>query len=61
MEHISTLTLAYIFIGILVWALLTGLMLVHCFFEDITEAEYEALENEQWQRDMDELEHQRGL
>ena len=49
------ITIAWILIGSLVWAVLMGAMLVHCWAEDITEADYYALENEQWQRDQDEL------
>ena len=50
------LTLAWIFIGCGVWAVLMGAMLISCLAEDITEADYYALENEQWQRDQDDLE-----
>jgi hypothetical protein len=46
---------AWIFIGLGVWSVMIGAMIVHCWAEDITEADYYALENEQWQRDQDEL------
>ena len=49
------MTIAYIFIGCGVWAVLMGAMLISCLSEDISEADYYALENEQWQRDQDEL------
>jgi hypothetical protein len=52
----TTLTMAYIFIGLAVWSVMMGAMLVHCWMEDISEAEYYALECDQWQRDRDELE-----
>jgi len=68
------LSVAWLFIGIGVWALMMGAMTVHCLKEELTEREfyrigndhqwesqpskddYEALENEQWQRDQDEFE-----
>jgi len=39
------LTLAWIFIGCAVWAVLMGAMLISCLTEDITEADYYALED----------------
>lgn len=48
-------TVAWIIIGCGVWAVLMGAMLVHCMKEELTETEYYALGNEQWQRDRDEL------
>ena len=50
------MTIAYIFIGCAVWAVLMGAMLISCLTEDISEAEYCALECDQWQRDQDDLE-----
>tara|TARA_R110002050_G_scaffold5009_3_gene23210 strand:- start:568 stop:810 length:243 start_codon:yes stop_codon:yes gene_type:complete len=68
------LSVAWLFIGIGVWALMMGAMTVHCLKEELTErefyrigndhqwdyqpskADYEALENEQWQEDQDEWE-----
>tara|TARA_R110002020_G_scaffold46195_5_gene131551 strand:- start:9122 stop:9364 length:243 start_codon:yes stop_codon:yes gene_type:complete len=68
------LSVAWLFIGIGVWALMMGAMTVHCLEEELTErefyrigndhqwdyqpskADYEALENEQWQEDQDEWE-----
>ena len=70
------LSVAWLFIGIGVWALMMGAMTVHCLKEELTErefyrigndhqwdyqpskADYEALENEQWQEDQDEFERQ---
>lgn len=68
------ISVAWLFIGCGVWAVMMGAMTVHCLKEDLTErefyqigndvqwesqpskADYEALENEQWQRDQDEFE-----
>jgi hypothetical protein len=70
------ISIAWLFIGCGVWAVIMGAMTVHCLKEDLTErefyqigndhqwgyqpskADYEALENEQWQRDQDEFERQ---
>jgi len=70
------ISVAWLFIGCGVWAVMMGAMTVHCLKEDLTErefyqigndhqwesqpskADYEALENEQWQRDQDEFERQ---
>ena len=48
-------TLVWIFLGLGVWSLMIGALLVHCWMEEISETEYYALENDQWQRDQDEL------
>ena len=34
-----------------------GTMVVSCYLEDVSEEEYESLGNEQWQRDMDEMDN----
>jgi hypothetical protein len=52
------LSLAWLFIGCGVWAVMMGAMTVHCLKEDLTEREFYALGNEQWQRDQDELENE---
>ncbi len=52
------LSLAWLFIGCGVWAVMMGAMTVQCLKEDLTEREYYALANEQWQRDQDELENE---
>ena len=52
----TTLAIAYIFIGCGVWAVVTASMIVYRWGEEITEAEAYELENEQWQRDQDEQE-----
>ena len=52
------MTVAWVFIFCGVWSILMGVMLVSCYLEDISEAEYYALENGQWQRDQDELENE---
>ena len=49
---------AYVLVGCGVWAVVMGAMLISCWTEEITEAEYYALENEQWQRNKDELENE---
>tara|TARA_R110000824_G_scaffold28455_2_gene95615 strand:- start:113 stop:322 length:210 start_codon:yes stop_codon:yes gene_type:complete len=51
------LTFAYVFIACGVWSLLMGAMVVSCYLEDVSEEEYESLGNEQWQRDMDEMDN----
>ena len=41
---------AYVLIGCGVWAVVMGAMLISCFTEEITEAEFYALKNQQWQK-----------
>jgi|TARA_R110000822_G_scaffold242880_2_gene371900 hypothetical protein len=63
------INVAWLFIGCGVWAVMMGAMTVHCLQEELTErefyrigndhqwgADYESLENEQWQEDQDEWE-----
>lgn len=52
----SDMAVAWLLIGGAVWSVTIGAVLVSCWAEDCTEAEYEALENDQWQRDHDEIE-----
>ena len=52
------ISIAWLFIGCGVWAVMMGAMTVHCLKEDLTEREFYALGNEQWQRDQDELENE---
>jgi len=54
---------AWIFIGLGVWSVMIGAMLVYCwrdeksvFIEDITEEESQAIENEVWQYQQDQYE-----
>ena len=56
---------AWIFIGCGVWAVMIGAMLVYCwndeksvFITDLTDEEAEAIENEMWQYEQDQLELQ---
>ena len=61
MEMINwTEVYAWIFIGLGVWSVMIGSMLVWCWQDEEVHAysldECEALENEQWQRDQDEWE-----
>jgi len=53
------ISLAWLFIGCGVWAVMMGAMTVHCLKQELTEKEYYILGNEQWQRDQDELENER--
>jgi DNA polymerase IIIc chi subunit len=53
---------AWILIGCGVWSVMIGSMLVYCwhdnksvFIEDITEEEAQAIENEVWQYEQDQL------
>lgn len=52
----SDMAVAWLLIGGAVWSVTIGAVLVSCWVEDCSEAEYEALENDQWQRDRDEIE-----
>ena len=66
MENLDwTEVYAWIFIGLAVWSLMIGAMLVYCwrdeksvFIEDITEEESQAIENEVWQYQRDQYELQ---
>lgn len=56
---------AWIFIGCGVWSVMIGAMLVYCwndeksvFITDLTDEEAEAIENEMWQYEQDQLELQ---
>ena len=60
-----TQTYAWIFIGCGVWSVMIGAMLVYCwndeksvFITDLTDEEAEAIENEMWQYEQDQLELQ---
>lgn len=53
------ISLAWLFIGCGVWAVMMGAMTVHCLKQELTEKEHYILANEQWQRDQDELENER--
>ena len=49
--------LVYVLIGCGVCAVVIGAMLLSCWTEEITEAEFYALKNEQWKRNQDEKEN----
>lgn len=52
----NTMTVAWLFTGIFVWVVMTGAMVVFCWMEDISEADYLIIENEQRKRNQDVLE-----